>query len=126
MIKKLEIYKCPTCGAMIECLNNAGGTLSCCGKPMQVLSETANDGALEKHVPVVECKDNKVIVTVGDVEHPMTSEHFIQWIEVICKDGSTSRKFLNPNEKPYAEFCLDGELDRVREFCNLHGLWKSK
>lgn len=40
------------------------------------------DAAREKHVPVVSLeRDAHVIrVTVGEVEHPMLPEHFIEWI----------------------------------------------
>ena len=52
-------------------------------------------GAKEKHVPVFEVKDNKVHVTVGTEEHPMTKEHYIQWIS-IHTDSGNQRKELRP------------------------------
>jgi len=36
------------------------------------------------------------------------------------------RKFLKPGDKPEAEFEIQGENFKAREYCNLHGLWKSK
>ena len=66
------------------------------------------------------------MVKVGEVEHPMLAEHFIQWVEVITKDGQVLRKHLNPDENPVAIFKVNGDVDRVREYCNLHGLWSNK
>ena len=126
MLEKLQVYKCDICGNIVEVLNVGGGVLSCCGKPMRLLTENTVDAAVEKHIPVTEVKDGEVLVKVGEVEHPMTPEHFIQWIEVITKDGQVLRKHLNDNEKPVAAFKVNGEVDRVREYCNLHGLWSNK
>ena len=61
------------------------------------------DGALEKHLPVIERIDNGYLVKIGEIEHPMVEEHYIEWIEIITKD-KTYRKFLHPNEKPEAFF----------------------
>ncbi len=118
-----QIYKCPICGNIVEIVNNAGGTLVCCGKPMLLLEENSVNAAVEKHVPVVEQKGKEVFVKVGEVAHPMTEEHYIQWIEVITKN-KTYKKFLKPNEKPEATFTIDEGIVSVREYCNLHGLWK--
>lgn len=126
MLEKLQVYKCDICGNIVEVLNVGGGTLSCCGKPMTLLTENTVDAAVEKHIPVAEEKDGELLVKVGEVEHPMLTEHFIQWIEVITKDGQVLRKHLNPDEKPAARFNVNGEVDRVREYCNLHGLWSNK
>ena len=118
-----QIYKCPICGNIVEIVNNAGGTLVCCGKPMLLLEENSVNAAVEKHVPVVEQNGKEVFVKVGEVPHPMTEEHYIQWIEVIT-ENKTYKKFLKPNEKPEATFIIDEVIVSVREYCNLHGLWK--
>ncbi len=126
MVVKLQVYKCEVCGNMVEVLSAGGGTLTCCGKPMTLLNENTVDAAVEKHIPVYEGKDGEVLVKVGEVEHPMLAEHFIQWVEVITKDGQVLRQDLNPGEKPVAKFKVNGDVDRVREYCNLHGLWSTK
>ena len=126
MVEKLQVYKCDICGNMVEVLNVGGGTLTCCGKPMTLLTENTVDAAVEKHIPVAEEKDGELLVKVGEVEHPMLTEHFIQWVEVITKDGQVLRKHLNAGEKPVATFQDNGDVDRVREYCNLHGLWSNK
>lgn len=125
MSKKNEIYSCEICGAMVEVINGGGGSLVCCNKPMTLVNENSVDAATEKHVPVVEKVDGGVKVKVGSVTHPMEDKHFIQWIEVITTDGAVLRKDLTPSDSPEAVFKIDGEIETVREYCNLHGLWKS-
>lgn len=124
MSKKYEVYSCGICGAMVEVINGGGGTLVCCNKPMTLLKENSVDAAIEKHVPVVERVEGGITVKVGSVTHPMEEKHFIQWIEVITTDGEVLRKDLTPNESPEATFKINGEIESVREYCNLHGLWK--
>lgn len=125
MVKKHEIYKCSICGNIVEVVNPSGGTLVCCGKPMDLLEENTTEAALEKHIPVVEKSGNKVTVKVGSIEHPMQPEHFIMWIEVET-DDNVYRKYLKPGEKPEAEFQIDDDIVAVREYCNVHGLWKAQ
>jgi len=113
------------CGNIVEVLYSGGGTLVCCNQPMKLMEENTVDAALEKHVPVVERIDDQVHVKVGSVTHPMTEEHYIQWIEVITED-KVYRKDLKPGDVPEAIFHIDGDIISVREYCNLHGLWKNK
>lgn len=109
----------------MEVLNAGGGTLTCCGKPMTLLEENTVDAALEKHVPVIEKTADGVLVKVGSVEHPMIKEHYIQWIEVHTQN-KVYRKYLTPDDKPQAEFKISEDVKFAREYCNIHGLWKSK
>jgi superoxide reductase len=100
------------------------GELVCCNKPMKHVVEGTVDAALEKHVPVVEKTPDGIKVRVGSVAHPMEEKHYIEWIEVIA-DGLAYRQFLNPGQAPEATFNIDAEQISAREYCNLHGLWKS-
>ena len=125
MTKRHQVYKCNICGNIVEVLHEGAGTLVCCGQDMVLLEEKKEDEGNEKHLPVVKVEGNKVIVEVGSVPHPMEEVHYIEWIEVI--NGDESKKvFLKPNQEPKAEFLFEniGEL-RVREHCNLHGLWET-
>lgn len=120
-----EVYKCSICGNIVEVVGVGGGILVCCGKEMILQTENTSDGALEKHVPVVEINNDKIRVRIGEVAHPMEESHYIEWIEVIS-GGRSYKTFLNPSDLPEAEFCVadfNGDLI-VREYCNLHGLWK--
>ena len=91
---------------------------------MKLFKENTVDAALEKHVPVVEKTSEGFIVKVGSVPHPMEEKHYIEWIEVIA-DGKVYRAFLKPGEAPQANFDIKAENITAREYCNLHGLWKS-
>ncbi len=118
------VYKCELCGNIVEMLHPGGGELICCGKPMTLMDEKNADSATEKHVPVIEKIDSGYKVTVGSTLHPMADEHYIQWIELLV-DGKACRQFLKPGDAPVAEFCTEGKKISAREYCNVHGLWKS-
>lgn len=124
MSQVLEIYKCLKCGVIVEVLSASGGTLSCCDAPMKLMKEGTTDGALEKHVPVLEKTANGYKVKVGSVAHPMQDDHWIQWVELVA-DGVSYTRFLKPGMAPEAEFCLEADNVYAREYCNLHGHWKS-
>ena len=124
MVKRLEIYKCELCGNIVEVVHEGGGELVCCGEPMNLFVENTVDAAKEKHVPVVETSAQGVKVSVGSVPHPMEEKHYIEWVEVIV-DGKAYREFLKPGGKPEAVFDLKDEQVTAREYCNLHGLWRS-
>ena len=125
MTVKMGIYKCEVCGNIVEVLHDGGGELVCCNEPMKRFEENTVDAAKEKHVPVIEKTANGYKVKVGSVSHPMEENHYIEWVEVITDDGSC-RQFLKPGTKPEAEFEIGGEKVTAREYCSVHGLWKSK
>jgi len=91
---------------------------------MELLTEKTKDVGLEKHVPVIETTAKGIKVEVGDVPHPMEAKHYIEWIEIIA-DGKSCRVFLKPGEEPEAEFEIRPQKVVAREYCNVHGLWKS-
>ena len=124
MAKELQIYKCATCGNIVEVLHGGIGELVCCNKPMELLDEQTADAATEKHVPVIEKSANSVTVKVGGVSHPMEEKHYIEFIELLA-DGKVYRKFLRPGDNPEATFEITADKVEAREFCNLHGLWKA-
>jgi superoxide reductase len=124
MTDLMEVYRCNVCGNMVEMIHGGKGQLVCCGQPMERLDERTVDLGKEKHVPIVQVSGSKVTVRVGSVPHPMEEKHHIEWIEVIA-DGIVQRKFLGPGMKPEAEFCTTATQLSAREYCNIHGLWKS-
>ena len=125
MAEKKQVYKCSKCGNIVEVLRGAEGVLFCCGQPMNLLPEKTADSATEKHVPLVEKTAEGYRVTVGSTLHPMDEDHYIEWIELLTEDRSYI-KFLNPGDKPVAEFCTDADKIRAREHCNKHGFWKGE
>lgn len=125
MTTQQGVYKCEVCGNIVEVLHPGAGALVCCGSNMPLMAENSTDAAVEKHVPVIEITADAIAVTVGSVEHPMTDEHYIEWIEVIA-DGISYRAFLKPGEAPKACFGLKAASVTARAYCNLHGLWKAQ
>ena len=120
-----ELYVCSICGNVIEVVNTGASALVCCNKPMDKLEAAAKDASLEKHVPVVESVDGGIKVKVGSVSHPMEKKHYIVFIEVSTKD-QVLRAELAPNQAPEASFSIkSGDVVEVREYCNVHGLWKA-
>ncbi|MCP4747461.1 MAG: desulfoferrodoxin [Desulfobacteraceae bacterium] len=124
MTERLEVYKCGLCGNIVDVIHNGAGELVCCGEPMACLKENTVDAAREKHVPVIEKIGGGVKVKVGDVAHPMQDKHYIEWIEIIA-DGKSYRQFLNPGQAPEAVFKVEASSIIAREYCNLHGHWKT-
>ena len=123
---EVKYYVCKHCGNIIEKVKDKGVPVICCGEPMPELKAGVTDAAVEKHVPVVKVEDNKVTVSVGSVEHPMTEAHYITLIVLETKNG-TQFKQLTSSDKPEAVFYI-GEGDEVvaaYDYCNLHGLWKA-
>ena len=126
MTKLLQIYKCSVCGNIVEVVFASAGELVCCGQPMELMTENSVDASLEKHVPVFKQESDILTVKVGSVAHPMEESHYIEWIEVIDDNGRVLKKFLKPGESPEAQFCINTKNKlTVREYCNIHGLWKA-
>ena len=120
----MEIYKCEICGNIVEVVHSGAGELVCCGQPMKLIEEKMDDEGSEKHLPVIEKKENGFLIKVGSIEHPMTNEHYIEFIEVFT-DDSVYKKFLEPDEKPEAFFNVE-KIEQVRIYCNVHGAWSNK
>jgi superoxide reductase len=124
MTARLEMYKCELCGNIVGVMHAGPGELVCCGQPMVCLKENSVDAAVEKHVPVIEKIEGGVKVKVGSVAHPMQEDHYIEWIEIVA-DGKSYRQFLKPGDAPEAVFLVDAANITAKEYCNLHGYWKS-
>lgn len=123
-MQKNNVYKCNVCGNIVEVTHVGGGTLVCCGQPMELLTEKTADQGMEKHVPVVEKIDGGYKVKVGSVPHPMEEGHYIEWIELMA-DGKIYREYLKSGQAPEAVFPVEAENVVAREYCNLHGLWRA-
>jgi superoxide reductase len=127
MIEK-KFYKCNVCGNFFGVIEDAGVVPECCGTPMEELKANTTDAAQEKHVPVIERDGNKVTVKVGSVPHPMQDDHYITWIMVTNKSGTTEREALKPGDQPEAVFYINEDEGPITayEYCNLHGLWAAE
>ena len=122
---KQKFYICRHCGNIIAMICDHGVPVYCCGEKMKAMDPGSQDASQEKHVPVYEVKDGIVHVAVGSVEHPMTPEHYIQWICLETEHG-IQYAHLDPDDKPKAKFalCEGDEVRAVCAFCNQHSLWR--
>jgi len=125
-----QIYKCNKCGNIVQILHNGNGSLVCCGEEMELQKEKVTDEGKEKHVPILEslpsmvCKGKDGIkVKIGSIPHPMSSDHYIEWIE-IRTENKVGKRFLEADDLPEASFYLREEPKEIRCYCNIHGLWK--
>jgi superoxide reductase len=123
----LYVYHCEYCGNLLAFKEQPKTTPICCGSPMEFLSANSVDAAKEKHVPVITIEGKKVKVVVGTVEHPMSEDHYINYI-LLETDKGIKKAFLNPGQKPMKEFTLEeGEKPlRAYEYCTKHGLWMAE
>lgn len=122
-MKEVKFYKCPVCGNIVELIEGDIKRTKCCGQEMELLVANTVDAAVEKHVPVYEVVDNELVVTVGEVEHPMSEEHYIMWV-LLVTDNRSYRVELKPNDKPVIKLpYVDNST--LYAYCNLHGLWKN-
>lgn len=102
-MNEMLFYRCEKCGNIVALVKSGGGTLTCCGQEMTKLKANSTDAAKEKHVPVSAIESGKIKVTVGSVTHPMTAEHFIEWIAQVT-DNKIEIVHLKPGMEPKAEF----------------------
>ena len=122
----LKFYKCEGCGNFITFLApKTACTPKCCGETMAELLPNSSDGAFEKHLPVISIEEDLVTINVGSVEHPMTNEHYIEWIILETANGYI-KKDLHPEDKPMMQYKLIGDEKVISAYiyCNLHGLYK--
>lgn len=120
-----KFYKCNHCGNVIIKTVDSGVPVVCCGEKMVELVPNTVDASQEKHVPVVTRVDDcRIKVEVGSVPHPMTEEHHIAFIYVETENGGVQ---ISLKDNPEAVFCTCNDKPlAVYEYCNLHGLWKTK
>ena len=119
-----NFYICEKCGNLVSSIHESGVPMKCCGQSMTKIEAGVVEASREKHIPVAVVEGDKVVVSVGSVEHPMAAEHSIEWVYLQTDKGG-QRKALKPGEAPKVSFLLDGEKPlAVYAYCNLHGLWK--
>ena len=122
---KQKFLKCSICGQIVATIKETAVPIMCCGKPMQEMIAGTTEASIEKHIPKLDIDNGVVKVYVGEIEHPMTTEHYIEWVLLQTKKGNQIQN-LTPHVKPYVEFLIDSgdNVEAVYAYCNLHGLWK--
>ena len=122
---EVKFYRCEKCGNIITKIIDGGPIPFCCGEKMVELIADSSDGAVEKHVPVIEIDGEIVTVKVGEAPHPMLEEHYIEWI-VLEAEGRLEMHVLKPGQSPTTYFPGGVKSGAVYAYCNLHGLWKAE
>ena len=102
---KQTFYTCKHCGNIMAMIHDAGVPVYCCGEKMHCLAPGTTEASGEKHFPVYTRDGDTIHVSVGSVEHPMTDEHYIEWI---CLETEHIIQYahLKPTDKPRAKFAL--------------------
>ena len=125
---EFKLYRCAHCGNIILKVVDKGVPVICCGEPMAELVPNTTDGAMEKHVPVVEQEAHgsgySTTVKVGSVPHPMLPEHYIPLIAAVG-DDTMVLKFPKPGDAPELKSFFRTQQVSAYELCNLHGFWKN-
>ena len=121
---KQKFFICKHCGNIAAMIRDEGVPVYCCGEKMQELIPGTAEASGEKHIPVYRQEGNIVHVTVGSVEHPMTKEHYIEWI-CLKTEHVIQYAHLKPTDKPKAKFalCKGDDVRAAYAFCNQHNLW---
>ena len=122
-----KILKCKECGSIIQVFVE-GDENACDSHMIEIPVQTEGEKA-PKHKPVVEIDGDNVTVKVGEAQHPMDEDHFIQFV-VIGVGMEQYAKCFKPGDIPEATFTIGADkiADGVvaEAFCNLHGLWSSE
>lgn len=135
MAINLEVYFCEKSKKAVQLIKSQGIEPACChpkdgntisyqGNTLKLLRPEDADGAKEKHLPTAAFDGEKLIVKIGEVMHPMTSEHLIEWITILY-DNFAQHGTFDHEETPQITFHV-GSAKKVKiySYCNLHGLWQ--
>ncbi len=115
--EKPEFYRCETCGNVIvkyAPLSGKAGAFecSCCGKQMQRLIPKNASEQMDEHHMAFNIfggfDHNTIRITVDDGQHPMNTEHHIEWIYLRTFQGG-QMKYLSSKSKSVTMFSLANE-----------------
>ena len=124
---------CPVCGMPIENFENIPDAIK---KPLNPESMSEEE---RMHIPVVHinrmCKSHSrqgcldILITIGEDEHEMSSEHFINFIDMYVDKKYIMRTLLTPQRvRPAINMHLNIHTGRLAVIskCNVHGSWITK
>ena len=120
----VKFYRCERCGQIVVTIKSTPVTPACCDAPMTLLEAGSVDAAQEKHVPAIAVVEGGIEVNVGEVDHPMTEEHLIEWVALVT-DTRVDVHTLTAADAPKTAFAGEFANADVYAYCNLHGLWKA-
>ena len=121
----MKFYRCNKCGQLVGMIRKTNIPMICCGEDMEeILPYTDEKGVGEKHIPYYRLKGSRLTVYIGSEPHPMTSDHYIEWVAIVTNKGN-QRKCLKPGDAPIVTFCLekDEKVKEIYAYCNIHSLW---
>lgn len=120
----IKFYRCEICGQIVASIGELANPISCCGKEVQELIPGSVDAKPEYHIPVCTKSGHKLIVEIGELEHPALEEHHIEWICLVTNFGIQWHP-LSFDDEPCTIFRLRGneKVLAVYAHCNKHGLW---
>lgn len=124
----MKYLKCNLCGQIIEVVTDTNMPIICCNEQMHEIKANEKEEELkEKHIPVYKIEKGKVITRIGSVPHPMSKDHYIEWVALVTNKGK-QQKCLKPGDFPRVEFSLgkDERVEEIYAYCNIHSLWKIK
>ena len=102
---KQRFFICKHCGNLIAMVKDTGVPVVCCGEKMHELIPGTTDASVEKHVPVYAVEGSTVHVKVGEAEHPMLPEHYIEWISIQTKQGNQRKSCIPARSRKPASPC---------------------
>jgi len=110
-------WKCPVCGVGKELF-------------LKINQETAEDNNPEtqkKHIPLIlKSEEGKVIIKIGEIEHPMTEAHYITKIQIFKNNKILKTQELSSTDSNEVITDLNFEDGLMTlAYCNVHGVWKS-
>lgn len=120
----IKFYRCEVCGQIMVAIGEIANPLTCCGKDMKLLVPNMVEASAEHHIPVYTRIGHKVIVEVGELEHPMSEAHHIEWVCLVTNLGVQWHP-LEFDDMPTTTFRIKGSeaILAIYAHCNLHGLW---
>ena len=122
-MQNLNLYKCMKCNTLIQQLDESNANIECCNTKMTKIEANTFEASTEKHIPIYELSNSEIIVTIGEIEHPMEEDHYIEWISAVA-DNYEVTKYFTPGEMPKL-VCKYVEGMKLYAYCNKHGLWKA-
>lgn len=125
MTNKLELYRCNLCMNVVSIALEGAGSLVCCNEEMELLKENTADEANPHFAHIENIDDLTKKITIN---HMMTPEHHIEFVEVISNDKKYfKRKYFEPEEPCQMIIrCECKEGFYVRLYCNKDDVWVTK
>jgi superoxide reductase len=90
----------------------------------------------KKHLPHIEISEKtdkkevvEVRVCVGRIPHPVTENHYIEWIKLYNREKLEGYIEIGPSKKPQVSFFLKNPKSihlAAQASCNIHGVWESR